>query len=408
MKTCLSASATLIALAFAALAACAAEPGQATKSASSAPAAKATETAAKAAATPTTSAKPGPAPDGSLLIEVTNPDAPTIRVGGKTVNAAELKKLIADYRQSVAKGKDFLVILRYDPQVHYAALAQVIEAVANAGIPGWRITIQLESFEEGNAPAATAAPAPSSSAKPAATPTAAAAQNVAEISAALAGQRYDVDVQVSGHTGRALRLQCRPPAAPGDKAFSDPNFIPLMLRLNRLQAEPGDPLKLTIRPEGSDKRYVLYSADATSAVYIINLFLPPSLRAAYLDPIAKEPKDVVAVTGYALLGRDPVRGWAELAADSPEGRAVLPLARQLYDSRRPELARKFHIEESHLFYVPSEKAFWLVYKKDSTVIALCGCNDMMYVATFFFTFEKNKDGRWQCTRIAGGEAFKGE
>jgi len=134
----------------------------------------------------------------------------------------------------------------------------------------------------------------------------------------------------------------------------------------------------------------------------------PTDRVAPPPAETAAPGNLVALSMHELFMNEPVEGWAELAEDAAEAREVLPLARRLYNDRRPEFVHKFHEQDSRLVYPPAEKAEWMLYRKNAAITARTGCSDLMYAAGFYFTFEKDSAGRWQCTRIAGGEHFKGE
>ena len=186
------------------------------------------------------------------------------------------------------------------------------------------------------------------------------------------------------------------------------NYAALVAKLGVLQVQPAAPLTITIRPEGSEKVYRLYATDAAAAIFALRHILPVEALATWLDRVVKEPDDVIALTMNESFLHKVTEGMEELAADSPEGRPIVAAAQKVYDERRPGLIRKFHVGDSWLFYPSAEKASWLVYRRAGTVIARTWCNDLMYAADFYFDMQKDAAGYWLCTRVRGGEFFKGE
>jgi hypothetical protein len=238
-------------------------------------------------------------------------------------------------------------------------------------------------------------------------PTAAEAAGLKEL---LASQdTYLYRVQMSGL--EESPWLCRLPEVGAQPSASPPgpgiNYHALVEVLGVLKVEPGGPLTVMISRDKARKPYKLCATDTASAVFVLKHILPPDKQAEWLDKLAKEPTDIAPMTMEEAFR--PLEGATELAADSPDARAVLPQAKRIYDERRPALIRKFHLTpESWLFYPPAEKAGWTCYRKDEVVIARAWCNDLMYAANFYFEFRLDPEGRRRCTRIAGGEFFKGE
>lgn len=86
----------------------------------------------------------------NVVINIVNPDSPTVIVFGQKVDHQirgvenELTQLLKSRKASLASGETMNVILRADAEVAYEEVARVMLAAGAAQIQGWWITTEIE------------------------------------------------------------------------------------------------------------------------------------------------------------------------------------------------------------------------------------------------------------------------
>lgn len=90
----------------------------------------------------------------NVVINIVNPDAPAVKVGGRTVDHQvredenELTQLLKRRKADLAPGETMNVILRADAMIAYEEVARVMLAVGRAQIQGWWITTEIEDLDK--------------------------------------------------------------------------------------------------------------------------------------------------------------------------------------------------------------------------------------------------------------------